>query len=548
MKKILPILLMTMFLLSSIVVAQEGSEEISSQDPGTTPDSFLWGLDVAADNLALALTFDDEKKAEKALKIADERLQEIKVMIKEKKFEDSEKAKEQHNKLLSNLETDLDSSETEDKEDFKKQLDLELKIKKHKDKVIDFEAKIEIRGELTTEQQAALDNLIQSLGSDVSKLEIKIKSKKGETKIKLKEKLSDDEIEDLESDSWEAQALHVQAQAEREILRAEENIAKFEAKKTEKFGKVLGINKLEKAITDAEEEIEKAEEKIADAENDGKEVELSKEKLEQAKGLLGQAKAEEDKDSAIELAKESEDLAAESRMKYLGKTAEEMSDDSKDVNSGVNQITGQVVGDSNSDDKSEDNFDNKPEDNFDEETDFNEIEDEFEDEEESFEDELEVEDNILKEFGLVIPEYEERSVATARQYVADAKDALATSKQMFGEGEFKEAYAYGKFAKKLANEGKSGKYLKFTDAEKEELKELKEATKKAEDAAKDAEKEAEEAAKDAEDAAKDAEKEAEDAEDEAKDAEKEAEDAEDEAKDAEKEAKNAEDDDNDDNN
>jgi hypothetical protein len=55
-----------------------------------------------------------------------------------------------------------------------------------------------------------------------------------------------------------------------------------------------------------------------------------KEKITEAKELLLQAESlfeSGDFDAAEELAEEAKDLAAESRMKYLGKTAEDLSDD-----------------------------------------------------------------------------------------------------------------------------------------------------------------------------------------------------------------------------
>ena len=68
MKRFVSVIIIFSLLFSLIAVAQE--EDVAA---GTTPDSILWGLDVAFDNLALALTSKD-KKSDKALKIAEERL------------------------------------------------------------------------------------------------------------------------------------------------------------------------------------------------------------------------------------------------------------------------------------------------------------------------------------------------------------------------------------------------------------------------------------------------------------------------------------------
>ncbi|MEK6949821.1 MAG: DUF5667 domain-containing protein, partial [Nanoarchaeota archaeon] len=70
MKKLIAILVA--LLLLPIAYAQQ-----PAQDAGITPDSFLWGLDKALDQLALLLTFDEGEKAKKGLEIARERLLEV---------------------------------------------------------------------------------------------------------------------------------------------------------------------------------------------------------------------------------------------------------------------------------------------------------------------------------------------------------------------------------------------------------------------------------------------------------------------------------------
>lgn len=61
----------TFLLLTSSVFAQEVSA-------GITPDSWLYGLDVAIDQITLLLNFDNGDKARKGLEIARERLLEVK--------------------------------------------------------------------------------------------------------------------------------------------------------------------------------------------------------------------------------------------------------------------------------------------------------------------------------------------------------------------------------------------------------------------------------------------------------------------------------------
>jgi hypothetical protein len=85
-------------------------------------------------------------------------------------------------------------------------------------------------------------------------------------------------------------------------------------------------------INKAKREIQKADEKITDAADKGKDTELAVLKLDEAKELLVQAESrfdDGDFDAAEELAEEAKDLAAESRMKYLGKTTEDIRGDDK---------------------------------------------------------------------------------------------------------------------------------------------------------------------------------------------------------------------------
>ena len=85
----------------------------------------------------------------------------------------------------------------------------------------------------------------------------------------------------------------------------------------------------QKEINDATREIQRAEEKISNAADAGKDTELSVQKLNKAKELLVLANSHFDAgdfNEAEELAEEAKDLAAESRMKYLGKSTEDFDD------------------------------------------------------------------------------------------------------------------------------------------------------------------------------------------------------------------------------
>ena len=86
----------------------------------------------------------------------------------------------------------------------------------------------------------------------------------------------------------------------------------------------------EEAIIDAQEEIDKATEKISKADEKGKEVSLSLTQLDAAIEKLGDAEAAFTSGNFVlaeELAKEAEDWASEARGKLIGKTLEDLEDE-----------------------------------------------------------------------------------------------------------------------------------------------------------------------------------------------------------------------------
>ena len=95
MKKFSIIGILLIALILPIVSSQQ-----ETNDAGTTPDSFLWGLDKAIDQLSLLLTFDKGEKAKKGIEIARERLLEVKEMVEDNKLEAAEKAKVEHGNVL----------------------------------------------------------------------------------------------------------------------------------------------------------------------------------------------------------------------------------------------------------------------------------------------------------------------------------------------------------------------------------------------------------------------------------------------------------------
>ncbi|MBU2639887.1 MAG: hypothetical protein KKG75_04250 [Nanoarchaeota archaeon] len=90
----------TILLLFNIAVLAEEEVEDVTDSSGLQPDSPLYFLDKAVDGLKLAFTFNEEKRARLELKVANERLKEVNVMIQRNRVESALKAQEAYQKRL----------------------------------------------------------------------------------------------------------------------------------------------------------------------------------------------------------------------------------------------------------------------------------------------------------------------------------------------------------------------------------------------------------------------------------------------------------------
>jgi len=147
--------------VDAVLIAADTTEEVELEDAGITPDSPFYGLDNAMDRLRLALTFNKEKKAEKALMISEERLAEVKAMIEANKTELAEKAQERHDLMIARAEAAAGEIEADGNE-AKAELALlatervQNRIEAHNEKVIAVKARILARqGDKMTEEQIA---------------------------------------------------------------------------------------------------------------------------------------------------------------------------------------------------------------------------------------------------------------------------------------------------------------------------------------------------------------------------------------------------------
>jgi hypothetical protein len=91
-------ILALMLCSSGVIYAQES--EANLPDPGTAPDSPFYFMDQWGKSISLAFTFNAQRKAEKALRYADERMAEIDAMMTQNKIKQAAKAANGYQKYL----------------------------------------------------------------------------------------------------------------------------------------------------------------------------------------------------------------------------------------------------------------------------------------------------------------------------------------------------------------------------------------------------------------------------------------------------------------
>ena len=96
---------------------------VSATDAGVTPDSFFYGFDVFIDKISVTLTFNKEKKAQKAIEVANERLEEAKQMAENENNEATLKAQDEYLKTISYVEKLSNKAKAKNKEFIQSHLD-----------------------------------------------------------------------------------------------------------------------------------------------------------------------------------------------------------------------------------------------------------------------------------------------------------------------------------------------------------------------------------------------------------------------------------------
>ncbi|MEK6836297.1 MAG: DUF5667 domain-containing protein [Nanoarchaeota archaeon] len=184
-----------LFLLVSLSFFVAGQEIETVADAGTTPDSFVWGIDRAIERIELALTFDSAKKERKRLENAYERLLEVRRMVEEGKIEQAEKAKNEHVKILKISKEKIGEMSADDDSELNNIGSFEDSIEMQENEIEDLDVRIRMKGTLSDEQKKIFQDFISSLGDSVGEVRIVIKDKEDETLTRIEQRTGRSRIE-----------------------------------------------------------------------------------------------------------------------------------------------------------------------------------------------------------------------------------------------------------------------------------------------------------------------------------------------------------------
>lgn len=201
-------LLCLIFLLAITIVS--ASEEISILDESKvlgdlssnqieleksikiTPDSAFYGIKRTFEDIGLAFTFDSEKKAEKAMDLANKRLVEIKMMSEEGNMRGMDKAKRAHENALSRVRTNVEiiKQRNDVNSDLKDVLYIEKQLEEHKEKVLQLEENIREKpnDKLDKKEKEQLKDFVDSSKKETEKIDSYIQQEKESIKEEYNKK------------------------------------------------------------------------------------------------------------------------------------------------------------------------------------------------------------------------------------------------------------------------------------------------------------------------------------------------------------------------
>jgi hypothetical protein len=203
MKKLLiPIIFATLLIIQPVFAqTPELTDPVENTD-GILPDSPLYFFDTLFDNVFLGLQTNDVERAKIAIKIASERLAEVKIMITERKLDQAEKAQVEHDKVLNEAENSVKKIKDTDLErEARDKVRINTDLDNHKKKIQrvndDLEIFIKVKGNITTEQIERIRLVLENVDQKTDSVKISIDNSKENTKMRVKMQTNENEARTL---------------------------------------------------------------------------------------------------------------------------------------------------------------------------------------------------------------------------------------------------------------------------------------------------------------------------------------------------------------
>ncbi|MBN2141721.1 hypothetical protein JW711_00170 [Candidatus Woesearchaeota archaeon] len=251
--------------------ADDTVSDADEVDPGVTPDSPFYGLENAWDRIRLAMTFNKAKRAEKALQIAEERLSELRVMAEQGKADHAEKARLRYEQFLNKSREaaeGIDSDENADgaKNAWRRIAGLQNAVEAHRDHLANVKERIEAalaKENITDEQKANLEAILDRVEQQTEDFEAKVEAKKDsvKTKFKVLSGKTDDEVDDEEAAIDEETGL-----TKARVERAKARVALAKAVLARARERVNAQKAAGEDVADLEAGLELADDEVAEAE------------------------------------------------------------------------------------------------------------------------------------------------------------------------------------------------------------------------------------------------------------------------------------------
>ncbi len=200
LKMIYALFAVMLLMLSASALAKEGKGS-SGKSAGITPDSPLWGIDTAFENIDLALTFDNEVKVRKRLEIARERLLEAQLMAERSNVDAVERAQRIHERQLAAVRNTLRLLEgVNATQELRANVEFEQELERQNREATKLE--IRVRGNLSQEQVDKLLALFESFKNESDEARLEVRQERDRIRIKLRtmDALTEDEVRDIEDE------------------------------------------------------------------------------------------------------------------------------------------------------------------------------------------------------------------------------------------------------------------------------------------------------------------------------------------------------------